>query len=175
MDSPWEDTIIRTTNILEASLSMTCRDTSHQIRTINTPEASPTMTCRGITHQVKYLGINITRGISSKEDIPAEITNMTSPKEDRVIETSNPLATPGPEIAMRVIIKAITSTMTQEAGLQADKGDLGTGLLAEVVILPGRIITATTATIIIIEMLTLAMGGINEETARRSCIMGSLL
>ena len=172
MDSPWEDTTIRTTNILEASLLMTCRDTSHQIRTINTPEASPTMTCRGITHQVKYLGINITRGISSKEDIPAETANMTSPKEDRVIGTSNPLATPGPETAMRVKTKEITNTMTQGVGPQADKGDPETGLLAEVVILPGRKIIAT---IIAIEMLTLAMGGINEETARRSCIMGSLL
>ena len=170
MDSPWEDSTTKKINILEASLTMTCKDTSLQIKTTNTLEDSLIMTCRGISLQTKDPGINTTRGISSKEDIPAWIANLTSPKEDKVIETNNPLATPGPEIAMRMISKAAINTMTQGEGPPVGKGDLGTEPPAEVVILPGRIITT-----IIIEILTLAMGGINEETARRSCIMGSLL
>ena len=142
MDSPRVVSIInitRTTNTLEDSLIMTCRGINQAL------EDSLIMTCRGINKVTKHPGSNIIKVDSTKEVTlvgTTSTTSMTSPIEDRAMETS--------------------STMTQGGGPLVDRADQEIDPIAGVVILPEMIITTA------IEILTLVMGVINEETARRS-------
>ena len=67
--------------------------------------------------------------------------------------------------------KAVINIMDQGGGQLVDQEDPGTELQVEVEMLPGRRGISQIAT----GIMTLAMGVINEETARRPCIMGGHL
>ena len=121
--------------------------------------------------------INIIRVTNSKEDNLIWIHSLISPKEDSqiwIITVINSPITQDQGGITLVKIKVVATSTGLEKGIPIDLVDLGVELLVEIEKLPGipgrRVTCLTTA-----EIMTLAMGDIIENTARRPCIMGGHL
>ena len=140
-------TLTNPPNSSVASLVSPREDNSTNIiRITNTPEASLIMTCRGINWAPEDSLVMTCRGTNKATKLPgSNTTKVDSTKGVTQIGTSN-MTNPIEDRAM-----AISSIWTQEKDpLVVDRVDQGPELIAEVI------------------TMTLVMGVINEETARRS-------
>ena len=120
---------------------------------------------------------NTTRAVNSTEANQIMTHSLTNLKEGSLtwttIATNSPITQDQGDI-IQVRAKAMDTSTGPEKETPIDLVDLGVELLAETEKLPGtpgrRVTCLTTA-----EIMTLAMGDIIENTARRPCIMGGHL